>query len=122
MTKKLVMITVLVALAVPAAALANTVAKNVGNARLSVSSPHHVGNAWVGSASLKAPSAEALQLQVCIQSNGRTVKASCHYVHSSHASLLAATTHKTSASAVRTWAWAYVGASYVGGHTTTAVS
>ena len=121
MTKKLVMITVLVALAVPAAALASTVAKNVGNARLSVSSPHHVGNASVGSASLKAPSAETLQLQVCIQSNGRTVKASCHYVHS-HASLLATTTHKTSASAVRTWAWAYVGASYVGGHTATAVS
>ena len=116
MTRKLV-IALLVTLAIPAVALATS----VGNAQLTVHGPKHAGNAWVGSASVKTPSAETLQLQVCIQSNGRTVKASCHYVHS-HASLLAATTHKTSASAVRTWAWAYVGASYVGGHTITAVS
>jgi hypothetical protein len=102
MTKKLV-ITALVALALPAAALA----KSVGNARLTVHSPKHVGNAWVGSASLVAPSVEALQLQVCIMSNGRTIRQSCRYVHG-HKAALAAVTNKTSASAVRTWAWADV--------------
>jgi len=111
MTKRLV-ITVLVALALPAAALA----RSVGNARLTVHSPKHVGNAWVGSASLVAPSAEALQLQVCIQSNGRTIKSSCKYVHG-HKAALAAATKKTTASAVRTWTWADVA-----GHTITAVS
>jgi len=119
MTKKLV-ITVLVALALPAAALATS----VGNARLTVHSPKHVGKAWVGSASLVAPSAEALKLQVCIQSNTgtttkpswHTIKSSCKYVHG-HKAALAATTKKTTGSAVRTWAWADVA-----GHTTTAVS
>jgi len=111
MTKKLV-ITVLVALALPAAALATS----VGNARLTVRSPKHVGKYWVGSASLVAPKAEALQLQVCIQSNGKTVKKSCKYVHGNKAAL-AATTKKTTASAVRTWAWADVA-----GHTITARS
>jgi len=105
-------ITALVALALPAAALA----KGVGNARLTVHSPKHVGTAWVGSASLVAPSAEALQLQVCIESNGRTIKSSCSYARG-HKAALAATTKKTTGSAVRTWAWADVA-----GHTTTAVS
>jgi hypothetical protein len=111
MTKKLV-ITVLVALALPAAALATS----VGNARLTVHSPKHIGKYWIGSASLVAPKAEALQLQVCIQSNSKTVKSSCTYVHGNKAALAAAT-KKTQASSVRTWGWADVA-----GHTITAVS
>jgi len=111
MTKRLV-ITLLVALALPAAALATS----VGNAKLTVHSPKHVGNAWAGSASLVAPSAETLGLQVCIQSNKKTIQSSCKYVHGNKAAL-SATTKNTTASAVRTWAWAYVA-----GHTITAVS
>ncbi len=110
--KRKLAISSLVALAIPAAALA----KPVGNATLTVTKPHKVGGEWVGSAALKAPSKEALQLQVCIESNGKTVKQSCLYVHS-HTSALAAVTHKTHASSPRTWAWADVA-----GHTTTAVS
>jgi len=106
------LIILLVALALPAAALA----KSVGNARLTVHSPKHVGNAWVGSASLVATSSEALQLQVCIQSNKQTIKSSCKYVHG-HKAALAATTKKTTGSALRTWAWADVA-----GHTITLVS
>ena len=95
---------------------ATALATSVGNARLTVHSPKHVGKYWVGSASLVAPKAEALQLQVCIQSNGKTVKSSCKYVHG-HKAALAATTKKTTASAVRTWAWVDVA-----GHTITARS
>lgn len=113
MTKKLaITLLLLVALAVPATALASS----VGNAKLTVHSPKHVGKTWVGSASLVAPSAEALQLQVCIQSNDRTIKSTCSYAHGQKAAL-AVTTKKTSAAGLRTWAWADVA-----GHTTTVVS
>jgi hypothetical protein len=113
MTKK-VLVTLLVALALPAAALAT----NIGNARLTVHSPKHVGNAWVGSASLVAPSAETLQLQVCIQSKvgttWGTIPASCRYVNGHKASLATATKKtSTSASVVRTWAWAEVAKKYI---------
>jgi len=107
MTKKLV-ITELVALALPAAALATT----VGNARLTIHSPKHVGKYWVGSASLVAPSAEALQLQACIQSKEgtkwRTIQSSCRYAHGRKAILAVTTKRTTSTSGVRTWAWADV--------------
>jgi hypothetical protein len=110
-TKKLV-IALPVALALPAVALATS----VGNARLTVHTPKHVGKYWVGAASLAAPKAEALQLAVCIQSNGKTIKSSCSYVHG-HKAALAAATKKTQASAARTWGWADAA-----GHMVTAVS
>jgi len=111
MTKTLV-VTLLVVLAIPAAALAT----NVGNAKLTVHNPTHVGSGWVGTASLTTSKAEALELQVCIESNGRTVKQSCRVVHHTAAAVVGRTS-VTHASNVRTWAWADVGA-----HTITAVS
>jgi hypothetical protein len=111
--RRALLITLLVALALPAAALAKT----VGNGTLTVKSPHKVKNDWVGSAGLKAASDEVLQLQVCIQSNGHTVKASCTTKKVQHGKVLALATRPASASGPRTWAWAYVA-----GHTGTAVS
>lgn len=118
MTRKLVII-LIVALAIPAAALANSSSKahSVGNAKLAVAGPKTVDGYWVGSAALKAPSAESLQLQVCIQLSGKTDHASCTYVHGSHVDALAAATKKTHGSGARTWAWADVD-----GHAGTVVS
>jgi len=69
-----------------------------------------------GSATLKASKAEALQLQVCLQSKKKTIKGSCITVHGT-VKALAATSKKAKGSSLRTWAWADVA-----GKTTTAVS
>jgi len=116
MGKKLAVV-LLVALVLPAAAMA----KNVANARLTVHAPIHVGKAWVGSAGVAASKAEALQLQVCIESHAKnvwaTIQSSCSTVRASRKAALVAKTKLTQASNVRTWAWVDVD-----GTTSTAVS
>jgi hypothetical protein len=103
----------LAAFAMPAAALATA----VGNATLTVHSPKKLAHKeWTGSATLKASKAEALQLQVCLQSKKKTIKGSCTTVHGT-VKALAAASKKAKGSSLRTWAWADVD-----GKTTTAVS
>ena len=114
MTRRLFLpVILLVAFAIPAAALANA----VGNATLTVHAPKKLANKeWAGSATLKASKAEALQLQVCLQSEKKTIQASCATVRRT-VKTLAATSKEAKGSSLRTWAWADVG-----GKTTTAVS
>ncbi|HYB29387.1 MAG TPA: hypothetical protein VEF89_22440 [Solirubrobacteraceae bacterium] len=114
MTRRMLLpLVVLVALAIPTAALANA----VGNATLTVNAPKkHANKEWTGSATLKASKAEALQLEVCLQSNKKTVAASCTKVHGT-VKALAATSKEAKGSSLRTWAWADVD-----GKTSTAVS
>ncbi len=111
MTRKLLVI-LLVALVIPAAALA----KSVGNAKLTVHSPTKVKSAWVGSAALATSKAEQLELQVCLQSSGKTITSSCNVAKGKKA-VLVTKSKAEKASNERTWAWADVA-----GHTTTAVS
>jgi len=114
MTRRLLLpLIVLVAFALPAAALATA----VGNATLTVSAPKkHANKESTGSARLKASKAEALQLEVCLQSNKKTIQASCVKVHGTGKSL-AATSKEAKGSSLRTWAWADVN-----GKTSTGVS
>jgi len=114
MTRRLLLpLIVLVAFAIPAAALATV----VGNATLTAKAPKKLQNKeWIGSATLKASKAEALQLQVCLQSNKKTIKGSCITVHGT-VKALAATSKQAKGSSLRTWAWADVD-----GTTTAAVS
>ena len=114
MTRRLLLpLIVLAAVAMPAAALATA----VGNATLAVKGPKKLAKKeWIGAATLKASKAEALQLQVCLQSKKKTIKGSCTTVHGT-VKALAATSKKAKGSSLRTWAWADVA-----GKTTTAVS
>jgi len=114
MTRRLLLpLIVLVAFAMPTAALATA----VGNATLTVNAPKkHANKEWTGSAKLKASKAEALQLEVCLQSNKKTIKASCTKAHGT-VKTLTATSKAARGSSVRTWAWADVN-----GKTSTAVS
>jgi hypothetical protein len=114
MTRRLLLpLIVLAAFAMPAAALATA----VGNATLAVKGPKKLAKKeWIGAATLKASKAEALQLQVCLQSKKKTIKGSCTTVHGT-VKALAATSKKAKGSSLRTWAWADVA-----GKTTTAVS
>ncbi len=77
MTRRLFLpLILLVAFAMPATALANT----VGNATPTVHGPKKLANKeWTASATLKASKAEALQLQVCLQSKKKTIQASLHH-------------------------------------------
>ncbi len=106
MTRRLLLpLIVLVAFAMPAAALATA----VGNATLTVKGPKKLANKeWIGSATLKASKAEPLQLEVCLQSKKKkTIDASCITVHGT-VRALAATSKRAKGSSLRTWAWADV--------------
>jgi hypothetical protein len=114
MTRRLLLpLIVLVAFAIPATALATT----VGNATLTTNGPKKLAHKeWTGSAKLKASKAEALRLQVCLQSKKKTIKASWTTVHGT-VKTLTTTSKKAKGSSLRTWAWADVD-----GKTTIAVS